>query len=145
MNQLEYRRSIQVAHNFLTRCFAPGEFIAFLLRSEHPVTVMQRVVLLERAVAPRYLGWLAHQNAAGANSYFAANPLRFGIRRRTKESVFSVRQVYLDIDSEGGPSSLHSRTQIEFRSRPLSSLRRPTNIRSSGVWKALTLPGKKAP
>ena len=72
MNQLEYRRSIQVAHNFLTRCFAPGEFIAFLLRSEHPVTVMQRVVLLERAVAPRYLGWLAHQNAAGANSLFCS-------------------------------------------------------------------------
>ena len=101
MNQLEYRRSIQVAHNFLTRCFAPGEFIALLLRRENPVTVMQRVVLLERAVAPRYLGWLAHQNAAGANIYFAANPLRSGTRKRTKESVASVRHLYLDIDSDG--------------------------------------------
>ena len=101
MNQLEYRRSIQVAHHFLTRCFAPGEFIALLLRREHPVTVMQRVVLLERAVAPRFLGWLAHQNAVGANIYFAANPLRSGTRKRTKESVASVRHVYLDIDSDG--------------------------------------------
>ena len=101
MNQLEYRRSIQVAHKFLTQCFAPGEFIALLLRRENPVTVMQRVVLLERAVAPRYLGWLAHENAAGANIYVAANPLRSAARKRTKESVASVRHLYLDIDSNG--------------------------------------------
>jgi hypothetical protein len=101
MNQLEYRRSIQVAHKFLTQCFAPDEFIALLLRRENLVTVMQRVVLLERAVAPRYLGWLAHQNAAGANIYVAANPLRSGTCKRTKESVASVRHLYLDIDSDG--------------------------------------------
>jgi RepB DNA-primase from phage plasmid len=101
MNQLEYRRSIQLAQDFLTRCFAPGEFIALLLRRENPVTVTQRVVLLERAVAPRYLGWLAHQNAAGANVYVTANPLRSGTRKRTKESVASVRHLYLDIDSDG--------------------------------------------
>ena len=62
---------------------------------------MQRVVLLERAVAPRYLGWLAHQNTVGANIYFGANPLRSGTRKRTKESVASVRDLYLDIDSDG--------------------------------------------
>jgi RepB DNA-primase from phage plasmid len=101
MNPLEYRRSIQMAHDFLTRCFAPGEFIALLLRREKPVEVTQRVVLLEHAVAPRYLGWLAYQNAAGANIYVAANPLRSGTRKRTKESVASVRHLYLDIDSDG--------------------------------------------
>ena len=101
MNPLEYRRSIQMAHDFLTRCFASGEFIALLLRGEKPVEVTQRVVLLEDAVAPRYLGWLAYQNAAGANVYVAANPLRSGARKRTKESVDSVRHLYLDIDSEG--------------------------------------------
>jgi hypothetical protein len=58
-------------------------------------------VQLERAVAPRYLGWLAHENAAGANIYVAANPLRSGTRKRTKESVASVRHLYLDIDSDG--------------------------------------------
>ena len=101
MNQLEYRRSIKVAHHFLTRCFAPDELIALLLRRENPVTVMQRVVLVERAVAPRFLGWLSHQNAVGANIYVAANPLRSGTRKRTKESVASVRHLYLDIDSDG--------------------------------------------
>ena len=130
MNQLEYRRSIRVAHKFLTRCFAPGGFIALLLRRDNPFTVMQRVVPLERAIAPRYLGWLAHQNATGVNIYVAANPLRSGTRKRAKESVASVLMAR--------PSSLHSITQIEFRSRPRSSLHRPTNIRSSGVWKAST-------
>ncbi len=101
MNQLEYRRSIRLAQDFLTRCFSPGEFIALLLRCEKPVAVTQRVVLLERAVAPRYLGWLAHQNEAGANIYAAANPLRSGTRKRTKESIASVRHLYLDIDSDG--------------------------------------------
>jgi len=90
-----------MAQAFLTRCFAPGEFIALLLRREKPVAVTQRVVLLERAIAPRYLGWLAHQNAAGANIYVAANPLRFGTPKRTKENIASVRHLYLDIDSDG--------------------------------------------
>jgi hypothetical protein len=101
MHQLEYRRSIQVAHKLLTRCFAPGEFIALLLRRENPVTGIQRVVLLERAVAPRCRGWFAHQNAAGANIYVSANPLRSGTRKRAKESVASVRHLYLEIDSDG--------------------------------------------
>src|ERR1700744_2127030 len=101
MNPVEYRRSIQIAHDFLTRCFAPGGFIALLLRREKPVQVTQRVVVLEHAGAPRYLGWLAYQNAAGANIYVAANPLRSGTRKRTKERVASVRHLYLDIDSDG--------------------------------------------
>src|SRR6202453_3480956 len=101
MKQLEHRRSIQLAQGFLTRCFAPREFIALLLRREEPVSVTQRVVLLEHAVAPRYLGWLAQENSAGANIYVAANPLRSGTRKRTKESIASVRHLYLDIDSDG--------------------------------------------
>ena len=101
VNQPEYRRSIQVAQDFLTRCFTSGEFVALLLRREKPVSVTQRVVPLERAIAARYLGWLAHENSAGANIYVAANPLRSGTRKRTKESVASVRHLYLDIDSDG--------------------------------------------
>jgi len=59
------------------------------------------VVTLEQALAPRYLGWLAHENQGGANVYVAANPLRSGSRKRTKESIASVRHVYLDIDEDG--------------------------------------------
>lgn len=84
---------------FLTRCFAPGETIALLLRT--PAKTQQRVVTLEQALAPRYLGWLAHQNHHGANIYVAANPLRSGSRKRTKECVASVRHLYIDIDEDG--------------------------------------------
>ncbi len=89
------------AQEFLTRCFAPDETIALLLRRENPLKVMQRVVKLETAIAPRYIGWLAHENITGANVYVAANPLQPGSRKRTKESVASIRHLYLDIDTDG--------------------------------------------
>ena len=37
----------------------------------------------------------------GANIYVAANPLRPGSRKRTKESIASVRHLYIDIDTDG--------------------------------------------
>lgn len=89
------------AKDFLTRCFAPGETIALLLRSESAERPAQRIVRLEQALAPAYLRWLAHENHAGANVYMAANPLRSGSRRRTKDSIALVRHLYIDIDSEG--------------------------------------------
>lgn len=91
----------QTAKDFLTRCFAPGSTIALLLRTESPAKTQQRVVTLEQVLAPRYLSWLVHENASGANVYVAANPLRSGSRKRTKESIASIRHVYLDIDEDG--------------------------------------------
>ena len=89
MQQLNRYKSMRVAQDFLTRCFAKGESIAFLLRCENPGSVTQRVVLLERAVALRYLGWLAHENSSGANIYVAANLLRTG--SRNARSIAAVR------------------------------------------------------
>src|SRR5271155_1974186 len=89
------------AQEFLSRCFAPEETIALLLRRENPMKVTQRVVTLETAIAPQYIRWLAHENITGANVYVAANPLRPGTRKRTKESIASVRHLYLDIDTDG--------------------------------------------
>src|ERR1700677_1803037 len=91
----------ETAKDFLNRCFAPGETIALLLRTESAARPVHRIVLLEQAIAPAYLRWLAHENRSGANVYVAANPLRSGSRRRTKESIDSVRHVYLDIDEDG--------------------------------------------
>ncbi len=67
--------NIGIAREFLSRSFAPSETIAIVLRRTSPATIVQRIVTLERALQPRYLGWLAHENATGANVYFAANPL----------------------------------------------------------------------
>jgi hypothetical protein len=91
----------QTAAEFLTRCFAPGETIALLLRRDNADRPAQRIVTLERVLAPRYLGWLTHENSTGANVYVAANPLRPGSRKRTKESIADVRHLYIDIDVDG--------------------------------------------
>ena len=62
---------------------------------------MQRIVTLERALRPGiWAGW-HHENATGANVYVAANPLRLGSRKRTKESVAEIRHLYLDLDTDG--------------------------------------------
>jgi len=91
----------QTAHDFLTRCFHPEETIAFLLRRENPASTTQRIVRLEQAIAPRYLAWLRYENHKGANVYVAANPLRAGSRKRTKDCIAEIRHLYLDIDVDG--------------------------------------------
>ena len=91
----------RIAQSFLVRCFQPEETIALLLRRENPRSIAQRVVLVETALEPRYQAWLAYENRAGANVYVAANPLRSGSRKRTKENIASVRHLYIDIDSDG--------------------------------------------
>ena len=91
----------QTAHEFLTRCFHPGETIALLLRKENPASTTQRIVTVEQATAPRYLAWLRYENHNGANVYVAANPLRSGSRKRTKDCIAEVRNLYIDIDVDG--------------------------------------------
>ena len=92
---------LRSAQEFLARCFSPRETIALLLRREASATVTQRIVTSETVLAPRYMRWLTHENANGANIYVAANPLRSVSRKRTKESIASVRHLYIDIDTDG--------------------------------------------
>src|ERR1700732_3325755 len=101
MPQPNAQNATATAAEFLARCFAPGETIALLLRREVPAATIQRIVQLETALAPRYLGWLAHENAAGANIYVAANPLRSDYRKRSRECIALVRHLYLDLDTDG--------------------------------------------
>jgi hypothetical protein len=101
MQQLDYRKSMRTAQAFLTRCFAPSESIALFLRCDTSASAAQRIVPLQRVLAPRYLGWLAHENSIGANIYVAANPLRTGSKKRTKESIAAMRHLYIDIDTDG--------------------------------------------
>jgi hypothetical protein len=92
----------QIATSFLRRCFAPEEPIAVLLRKQDAAAPMQRVVRLEQALDTQYMAWLSYENQHGrSNIYIAANPLRPGSRKRTKECIASVRHLYLDIDMDG--------------------------------------------
>ncbi len=58
---------VDLACEYLSRSFMPGEYIAVLLRDDWPPRVQQRIVRFECAIAPRYLRWLAHENTNGAN------------------------------------------------------------------------------
>ena len=92
----------QIAASFLRRCFAPEETIAVLLRRQDAVAPMQRVVRLEQVLETRYMAWISYENQHNRNNiYVAANPLRPGSRKRTKESIASVRHLYIDIDMDG--------------------------------------------
>jgi len=92
----------QIAASFLRRCFAPEETIAILLRRPDAPAPTQRVVRLEQVLETRYMAWLCYENQHGrSNIYVAANPLRPGSRKRTKECIASVRHLYLDIDEDG--------------------------------------------
>jgi hypothetical protein len=91
----------RIAAGFLARSFHPEDTIAIVLRRVSPPTVAQRIITVERAIQPRYLAWLAHESASGANVYVAANPLVHGSRKRTKESIAEVRHLYIDLDADG--------------------------------------------
>ena len=91
----------RIAAGFLARSFHPDETIAVVLRRVSAPTIAQRIVTVERVLQPRYLAWLAHENATGANVYIAANPLAPGSRKRTKESIVEIRHLYLDLDTDG--------------------------------------------
>ena len=100
---MQHRTQIdtRITAGFLTRSFRSDEAIAIVLRRVSPPTIAQRIVTVERALQPRYLAWLSHENAIGANVYVAANPLAPGSRKRTKESIAEVRHLYLDLDTNG--------------------------------------------
>ena len=99
MPQHRTQNAANTAADFLTRCFAPGESIALLLRRENPAGILQRIVPLERALAPRYLGWLAHENSIGANIYVAAN--RSGPLKRFPRQMQSSRHRSVNTKSSG--------------------------------------------
>ena len=92
----------QIAATFLKRCFAMEETIAILLRRQDASGPMQRVVRLEKALETRYMAWLSYENQHGRNNiYVAANPIRPGSLKRTKECISSIRHLYVDIDMDG--------------------------------------------
>jgi hypothetical protein len=111
----------KTALEFLTRCFRPEETIALLLRRENPPKTTQRIVRLEQAIVCRYLAWLAYENHNGANVYVAANPLHFGSRKRTKDSIAEVRHLYIDIDGEERIAALRASDAVPVPSTIVST------------------------
>ena len=112
----------------------------FSARRTQTFTTQRIVTVGAGARAPRTLAWLRYENHNGANVYVAANPLRSGSRKRTKDCIAEVRHLYLDIDVDGEEQSRCAyglRKPCPFRARDLLDIAR-TSIKCCGGSKAST-------
>jgi RepB DNA-primase from phage plasmid len=61
----------------------------------------RRAVSCRSRISSARISSLSREEATGVNVYVAANPLRPGSQKRTKDSIASVRHLYIDIDVDG--------------------------------------------
>ena len=102
MPQPNAQNATNSAAEFLTRCFAPGETIALLLRRE----VSGRDLQTNRPIGDVRLRLVT---SAGSRTRTLPErtsmwlPIRFvsDSRKRTKECIAAVRHLYLDLDTDG--------------------------------------------
>jgi hypothetical protein len=85
---------------FLTRAYAPGDWIAVFLKSQQTGRTTQRVVPVERIAREPFLAWLRAENGAGGSVYVSINPLVPAQRSRTRCAVADIRHVFLDVDAD---------------------------------------------
>jgi hypothetical protein len=90
-----------IAGEFLAEWFGAEDTFALLLRHADPSRTRQRIVRHGDFFKANYLGWLAHENARGANVHFSVNPLLSGAKKRTKNAIAEARALYLDLDEDG--------------------------------------------
>ena len=91
----------KVAGEFLAQWFGAEDSFALVLRHADPSRTRQRIVRQRDLFKSNYLGWLAHENAHGANIYFSVNSLLPDAKKRTKNSIAEPRALYLDLDEDG--------------------------------------------
>lgn len=85
---------------FLRVAFEPGDWIAVLVKSADTEDVAQRVGPLTLVQEERFQRWLRFKNARGFNVFVGVNAITTGKRSRTRESIGTVRHVFLDVDRE---------------------------------------------
>jgi len=95
------RNPYKIAGEFLAEWFGAEDTFALLLRHTDPSRTRQRIIRQNDLLKSNYLGWLAHENAHGANVYFSVNSLLPDAKKRTKNAVAEVRALYLDFDVDG--------------------------------------------
>ena len=137
MNQHEYHRSIQLAQEFLTRCFAPGETIA-VIASARKTSQRDAESRPARTCRCTSLSGLARAPERGRSQHLcccqSASPWQLGNAPKRASPRCGIYTWILILMAR--PSSLRSGPRIGFPIRPRSSQHRRANIRCSGVWKA---------
>ena len=124
---------------FLEIAYEPSDWVAVFLKSYASGRVAQRVGPVPWVRSEQCQSWLLEMNARGFNVYVSVNGIAFGRRARTRDSIASIRHVFLEADRDGDVvlARVHARSDLPPPSYVLHSSpgRIPTVDRSpSSAW-----------
>jgi len=104
----------EAAVRFLRLAYEPIDWVAVFLKSYDSGRVTQRVGPVLRASQQPFLRWLLAMNAQRFNVYVSVNAVAAGKRARTRDSMASIRHVFLeaDHDGEGVLARVHARSDL---------------------------------
>ena len=92
--------------DYLAEIFQPSDQLALLVRNRHRGETVQRIAGAARVLERSFQEWLHSKNGRdGFDVYVGMNPLKPGARSRTKEDIFTIRNLYVDLDHQG-PTAL---------------------------------------
>jgi DNA primase RepB-like protein len=111
------------AVRFLRVAYEPTDWVAVFVKSYASGRVAQRVGPVRWAVSEQCQSWLLQMNALGFNVYVSVNGIASGRRTRTRESIASIRHVFLEADQDGAAvlSSAERRSDLPSPSYVLHS------------------------
>ena len=92
---------------YLQTAFDPTDWIAIFLKSYRCGPVAQRLGPLSWIMTGRFQQWLQEMNARQYNVFVSVNAILPGRRCRTRESIGTVRHVFLDADEDGSAVLSH--------------------------------------
>ena len=104
----------EAAVSFLRLAYEPNDWVAVFLKSYDSGRVTQRVGPVLCASHERFQRWLLAMNAHGFNVYVSVNAVAAGKRTRTRDSMASIRHVFLEADHDGDRvlARLHARSDV---------------------------------
>src|SRR4051794_15470728 len=113
----------EAAVRFLRLAYEPTDWVAVFLKSYDSGRVTQRVSPVRRTSHERFFRWLVAMNADRFNVYVSVNAVAAGKRTRTRDSMASIRHVFLDADHDGDGvlARVHARSDLPSPSYVLHS------------------------
>ena len=104
----------EAAVRFLRLAFEPTDWVAVFLKSYDSGRVTQRVGPVLCASHVRFQRWLLAMNAHRFNVYVSVNAVVPAKRARTRDSMASIRHVFLEADHDGDRvlARVHARSDL---------------------------------
>ena len=89
------------AVRFLNVAYETTDWVAIFLKSYESGRIAQRVGPIRWAMSQHCQSWLLEMNGKGFNVYVSVNGIAVGRRARTRDSINSIRHVFLEADRDG--------------------------------------------